>query len=69
MATVRTEKLPLLYVKLMQGPRGAHHDYARALVEFEAIAPHVPLTHLAELKGVGDAMRGWRQKASAEAAP
>jgi hypothetical protein len=45
---VERAELPILYVKCVRGPAFVGEGYARAVADFERIARHEQVTHLAE---------------------
>lgn len=54
-------KLPILYVKLMQGPDAWSDQYAAVLAEFETIARREQVNYLREGgPDLGEKLKGWR---------
>ena len=63
---VQLAKLPILYVKLMQGPE-AGPDYAAVLEEFETLARREQVTHLREGgPDLEEKLQGWREARDAK---
>ena len=65
---VQLAKLPLLYVKLMQGPGSTDEDYSALIDEFERIARREHVSALAEVGHLGSDLdknlKAWRAKAA-----
>jgi len=63
---VELEQLPIMYVKLMQGPEVTGEEYADVLAKFEEIARRENVTFLSEgAPDLGDKLSAWHERLSA----
>ena len=63
---VEVAQLPIMYVKLMQGPEVTGDEYAEVLAKFEEIARRENVVFLREgAPDLGDKLGVWREKQSA----
>ncbi|MBA7520856.1 hypothetical protein ES705_12955 [subsurface metagenome] len=63
LARVQMDRLPIMYVKLMQGPEIVRDEYGKVLSEFERIARKTGITHLREGgPDLDEKLHTWRAK-------